>query len=198
MLAYTFLATTALSILLKDYCSLTTMRFLPPSMGDILISASIFCTLTITAIYESKYFMSALKISFLTTWIPWLPLFLKNLDIRVDIPETELSQQIVPLSLQMLMENAIKHNIVSEDHPLHIHIYKKHGQLVVSNNLQLKKQVSESIGIGLENISKRCQVLTDKLIEVMSGPDPGRQAAHPIHHINTYECQYNYDVSQCV
>lgn len=69
------------------------------------------------------------------------------------------------------MENAIKHNIVSEDHPLHIHIYAKDGQLVVSNNLQPKKQVSESIGMGLENIRRRCQMLTNKLIEVMSGPD---------------------------
>jgi hypothetical protein len=50
-------------------------------------------------------------------------------------------------------------------------VYAKDGKLVVSNNLQLKKQVSESMGIGLENIRQRSRLLTDKMVEVVTGPE---------------------------
>jgi LytS/YehU family sensor histidine kinase len=97
--------------------------------------------------------------------------FGKNLNIHVNIDESQMLQKIAPLSLQLLMENAIKHNIVSEDHPLHIHIYLENDRLVVSNNLQRKKQVTESIGLGLENVRKRSKLLTDRLVEVIAGPE---------------------------
>lgn len=92
--------------------------------------------------------------------------FGNNLDVEIDIPEEKLRQKIVPLSLQILMENAIKHNIVSSDKPLHIHVYADNGSLVLSNNLQVKKQVSESTGIGLENIRNRYKLLGDKEVKV--------------------------------
>ena len=62
---------------------------------------------------------------------------------------------IVPLSLQLLMENAIKHNIVSSERPLKIDVFAVNGTLVVSNNLQKKNQLFESTGIGLDNIRNR-------------------------------------------
>ncbi len=64
------------------------------------------------------------------------------------------------------MENAIKHNIVSMDKPLKIDVYAVNGRLVVSNNLQRKNQLTESTGMGLDNIRNRYKLLSDKLVEV--------------------------------
>ena len=89
-----------------------------------------------------------------------------NLEIEINVNEQELEHTIVPLSLQLLMENAIKHNIVSHDKPLKIEVSTKGGQLIVTNNLQKKNQIAESTGIGLNNIRNRYKLLTDKLISV--------------------------------
>ncbi len=67
-----------------------------------------------------------------------------------------------PLSLQLLMENAIKHNIVSMEHPLKISINQQEEVLIICNNLQPKRLAeSDSNGIGLANIEKRYQLLSD-------------------------------------
>jgi LytS/YehU family sensor histidine kinase len=90
-----------------------------------------------------------------------------NLDITVNVPEEKLSKRIVPLSLQILMENAIKHNIVSAEKPLKIDVFAENGKLVVSNNLQKKNQLNESTGIGLNNIRNRCRLLCNGEVEVI-------------------------------
>jgi two-component system, LytTR family, sensor kinase len=89
-----------------------------------------------------------------------------NLDITINVPEEKLKKRIVPLSLQILMENAIKHNIVSADKPLKIEVFAENGRLVVTNNLQKKNQVNESTGIGLDNIRNRCRLLGSGKVEV--------------------------------
>ncbi|MBS1512688.1 MAG: histidine kinase [Bacteroidetes bacterium] len=94
--------------------------------------------------------------------------FDRNLEVNIDIPSEKMRQHIVPLSLQILMENAIKHNIVSADKPLHIDVFTDNGSLVVSNNLQVKNQVNESTGIGLDNIRNRYKLLSEKLVHVSS------------------------------
>ncbi|HMX36859.1 MAG TPA: histidine kinase, partial [Ferruginibacter sp.] len=92
--------------------------------------------------------------------------FGNNLDVRINIPEEKMRQRIVPLSLQILMENAIKHNVVSSDKPLRIDVYTENGSLVLKNNLQVKRQISESTGIGLNNIRNRYRLLSDKEVKV--------------------------------
>ena len=94
--------------------------------------------------------------------------FDKNLEVTIDIPAEKLQKRIVPLSLQILMENAIKHNIVSADKPLHIDISAVNGSLVVSNNLQMKNQVNECTGIGLDNIRNRYRLISEKPVNVTS------------------------------
>ena len=89
-----------------------------------------------------------------------------NLDIHIDVSDEKLQQRIVPLSLQLLMENAIKHNIVSSAKPLQIKVFAENGHLMVSNNLQMKNQMIESTGIGLENIRNRYKLLGDKEVIV--------------------------------
>src|SRR5258708_2407407 len=93
-----------------------------------------------------------------------------NLDISIRVAEEKLQQKIVPLSLQILMENAIKHNSVSSSKQLKIDVYAENGKLVVSNNLQKKHSFKESTGIGLDNIRNRYKLLGDKQVDVQEGP----------------------------
>jgi len=78
-----------------------------------------------------------------------------------------LDFSLPPLSLQMLLENAIKHNVASKANPLIIDIWIEENKLIVKNNLQLKSSVSEeSTGIGLSNIRKRYELLSSEPIEI--------------------------------
>lgn len=77
---------------------------------------------------------------------------------------------IVPLALQMLVENAIKHNIVSQARPLTVTISRsEEGSICVSNNLQARNSQQESLGIGLDNIRQRYQFLSHDAIRIDSG-----------------------------
>lgn len=92
-----------------------------------------------------------------------------NLVIKLSLPEHLIEHQVVPLSLQMLLENAMKHNIVSTEKPLHIEISvgKDDQTIVVRNNLQLKHQVMDSTGTGLKNISHRYLFASGREVETI-------------------------------
>ena len=94
-----------------------------------------------------------------------------NLAINIRVEDKQLRQRIVPLSLQILMENAIKHNIVSAARPLRIEIFAEPDSLVMTNNLQRKHQPIESTGIGLDNIRNRYRLLGARLVEVEEGTE---------------------------
>ncbi len=91
--------------------------------------------------------------------------FGESLKVNLDIPKTA-NYLIIPLALQMLVENAVKHNIISRRQPLTIDIYLKDEIITVSNNLQVKKNVGESSGIGLTNIQARYQYISNKTIDI--------------------------------
>ena len=74
--------------------------------------------------------------------------------------------KVVPLALQLLLENCIKHNEVSETKPLQIKISVHNGALVVANNLQKKDVLSGRKGVGLENIVNRYGILTNRKVIV--------------------------------
>lgn len=88
-----------------------------------------------------------------------------NLNVDLNVQKSD-SEYILPLSLQILMENAIKHNIVSADDPLHIKVFKSEGYLVVENELKRKTSMESGTGIGLENIKLRYQYLTDRHVKI--------------------------------
>jgi len=94
-------------------------------------------------------------------------------NLRVDIHGLNgvSESAIVPLSLQILFENAIKHNIISTQNPLTVELFAENGRLVVRNNLQRKKQVMDSTGVGLENIRARYRMLTEQAVEVIVSRD---------------------------
>ena len=88
--------------------------------------------------------------------------------LMLEIELDGIQTLVAPLVLQMLVENAIKHNVVSEEDPLHIRIFRQDGYIVVENDLQRKSVlVDDSPGLGLDNIVRRYEFLSDKKVEVI-------------------------------
>lgn len=88
--------------------------------------------------------------------------------LKVDLQLDGMNTQVAPLVLQMLVENAIKHNVISNEQPLTIKIYGDKGNIIVENNIQKKNVLPEdSKGIGLENIKRRYGFLSTSGIEVV-------------------------------
>jgi len=93
--------------------------------------------------------------------------FEENLNYKVDVPNCK-GCFLPPLSLQLLLENAIKHNIASQENPLYISILQKGDELWVSNSFQPKTSQNEpSTGVGLENIKSRYRLLSDRAPEIV-------------------------------
>lgn len=86
--------------------------------------------------------------------------------LEVILTEETLGSFIPPMTMQMLMENAVKHNIISKENPLNIKIYSEPGWIWVENTFQPKRQAETSTGIGLDNISKRYRLLAQKEIRI--------------------------------
>jgi LytS/YehU family sensor histidine kinase len=73
---------------------------------------------------------------------------------------------VAPAVLQMLIENAIKHNVVSKKNPLHIKVVVDHGWITVSNSLREKEVKETSTQVGLKNISARYGFLSDQPVKI--------------------------------
>lgn len=105
--------------------------------------------------------------------------YMKLLEIRFENSifyeaQTDYSNEearIVPLSLQLLLENTIKHNVVSEKRPLKIRIYEEDGYLVVENNFQKKEVLPGRKGVGLQNIVNRYGIVTQREVRIEETPD---------------------------
>lgn len=95
--------------------------------------------------------------------------FSDGLFVSVDIPSTYENFYIIPASLQMLIENAIKHNVISKNKPLHIDVHVNgDNTVVVSNNLQPRETAVPSTRIGLNNIIKRYWLVSGRHVNVNS------------------------------
>ncbi|MDO1446470.1 histidine kinase [Rhodocytophaga aerolata] len=88
--------------------------------------------------------------------------FYNQVVLDVQVPET--SFYILPMSIQLLVENAVKHNRISQHHPLILRIYCTDTVLWVENSLYLKEVKEESTGIGLKNLEARYKYVTGKPI----------------------------------
>jgi len=107
------------------------------------------------------------ELNFARTYVRLLKMRFED-SIVFDIPEqaADPETKIVPLSLQLLLENAVKHNVVTSSRPLHIKVSEKEGNLVIQNNLQEKQVVKKSSGVGLQNIKQRYGILTDRQVQI--------------------------------
>ena len=93
--------------------------------------------------------------------------FEHSLQVSINIDGQYLNHMLPPLSVQLLLENAIKHNSISPERPLIISLSTDDSPaLVVSNKLQLKKTPEEGTGTGLANISERYKLLVNKSIQI--------------------------------
>lgn len=88
----------------------------------------------------------------------------QGLSIHTKVSDNALGKGIVMITLQMLIDNAIKHNIVQASMPLRIVIWDEGDNLLVHNNMQLRKQIETSNGKGLEQLKQLYSFLTDKKI----------------------------------
>lgn len=93
--------------------------------------------------------------------------FEQNLTVDMEIDPKLDESMIPPLTLQMLVENATKHNVISKKRPLNVKIYSDDEYIVVSNNIQKKEIKSYSSKLGLTNISSRFGFLTDRKVEII-------------------------------
>jgi two-component system, LytTR family, sensor kinase len=96
--------------------------------------------------------------------------FGESLKCHIDV---NFNGQIAPLTLQMLVENALKHNEISKAHPLSIDVFLAENKeyIVVKNNLQKKNNVADSTGVGLENIKSGYKFLSDKEVIINQDND---------------------------
>ena len=89
------------------------------------------------------------------------------LQVHIQVPNDLLSRNIVPLSLQILIENSIKHNVISPADPLHIYIHNDGEEiLTVENNVQPKLSIEKNTGKGLQNINDRYLLVSGKQIDI--------------------------------
>jgi LytS/YehU family sensor histidine kinase len=86
-----------------------------------------------------------------------------KMQITIDVQQQYEPYQVPPMALQILVENAVKHNIASHSKPLQVRIFvDATGQLVVENNLQKRNDPVTSTGIGLQNLNQRCKYLSNQ------------------------------------
>src|SRR5690606_34770151 len=103
----------------------------------------------------AKLYVSLLKMRFEDAII---------INFQTDIDMNDF--RIVPLSLQLLLENAIKHNIISDQKPLQIDIFKEDNNLLVQNSYQKKQTFENYSGIGLQNIIQRYHLVSNLDINI--------------------------------
>ena len=110
------------------------------------------------------------EIKFAKTYLNLLEMRFENsLHVKIDENISKIEAKIIPLSLQLLLENAIKHNRISEKNPLTIKIFLEDKYLVIKNNLQPKVESEhpKRNGIGLENIKLRYKMFTEEECKIV-------------------------------
>ncbi len=95
-----------------------------------------------------------------------------KIDLKVNIKDPE-NYEILPISLQLLVENAFKHNAATREDPLKIELNLNESErtITVSNNIKPKTKISESSKLGLNNLSERNKLITGREIEIHQTPE---------------------------
>ena len=110
-----------------------------------------------------------------------------KLQVKIEVQPEYLYHRLPPMALQILGENAVKHNIVSNSKPLQIHIYAHNeDQLTVSNNLQKRKITEPGTNLGLYNLNQRCKYLSNRDLLIEQGP-ARFSVTVPLIPVNKYE-----------
>lgn len=135
------------------------------------------------------------ELAFAKTYMNLLKMRFEN-SLFYEMPTTAISAEakVVPLSLQLLLENTVKHNVVSEQRPLHIRIYVEGDYLAVQNDYQKKEVLQERQGVGLQNIVNRYGIITNRKVLIAQN-EQTFTVKIPIltKQITVMETQYSYD-----
>lgn len=110
--------------------------------------------------------------------------FEENISFEINLSKEALNSWMPPLTFQLLVENCVKHNIISHNKPLRIELFDEGDRIILRNNLQLKRSIEASTHIGLENLKQRYVIMTDTRIEI-SKNEPYFSVALPIMAMNT-------------
>ncbi len=141
---------------------------------------------TILEVRDEKLITLSKELEALDSYIYLLKTrFQGKIEIKNNIPDAYLSEFVLPISLQILIENAVKHNVVSKTKPLYIDIYVEDNFLIVKNNLQRKNQKFVSTRIGLTNITSRYQFMTDRKVMVEETMDYFKVSLPIINNVKT-------------
>jgi sensor histidine kinase YesM len=107
------------------------------------------------------------ELSFAKTYMNLLKMRFEN-SLFYELPENVLNPEakVVPLSLQLLLENTVKHNVASEQKPLHIRIFVDGDYLAIENVFQKKEVLNDRQGVGLQNIVSRYAIITNRKVLV--------------------------------
>ncbi|ANI88617.1 hypothetical protein A9P82_04535 [Arachidicoccus ginsenosidimutans] len=109
----------------------------------------------------------AKELSFITSYLYIIKIRMGNaIDINIDIEEKLMQTNIPPLTLQLLLENAIKHNVAAINKPLQIRIYNNESHIIICNSLSPKTAQHYSTGVGLDNLMSRYQLLFSRNIVI--------------------------------
>ncbi|TYP99348.1 histidine kinase [Tenacibaculum adriaticum] len=107
------------------------------------------------------------ELQFAKTYMELLQMrFEDALEFKVPTSVSNSELKIVPLSLQLLLENAVKHNVVSSSKPLKISIYEENGFLKIKNNVNPKEAIGKSTKVGLQNIADRYGLISTENVKI--------------------------------
>lgn len=116
---------------------------------------------------ESSSVSLQTELNFIQQYIALLQTrFSTALGIRIDVSAENYDRCVVPVTLQILIENAIKHNVLDHERPLFIDVFTNGDYLIVSNNLQLRSNVETSNKQGLQNMKSLYEFLTTRPVIV--------------------------------
>ncbi len=133
-------------------------------------------TLKLSDIYQYVLSRKDKKLVPLKDEIDFAKKYLELLKMRFEngllyiLPDAVPEGKIPPLSLQLLLENAVKHNKISDQKPLKINISIQNNRLVITNNLNPKQKKDESFQIGLNSLTERYKLLNLQ-VEIIQNPD---------------------------
>ncbi|MBP1645396.1 MAG: histidine kinase [Bacteroidetes bacterium] len=94
--------------------------------------------------------------------------FNDGFSLNFNLKEEDVKKKILLMSLQLLVENAVKHNITCNQTPLIINIFSENNSIVVSNTKNIRSKDVISTGIGLDNLNQRYKIVANKEIEIIN------------------------------
>lgn len=131
----------------------------------------------LASIYEATIELSEKDLVFLKDELKYIKAYTNlleerfgnNLNFKIEVDDSDKLKKLIPLSIQLAVENAVKHNIITKKRPLNINIQSQDDYLIITNNLQIKLSEETNYGLGLKNIKKRYALLTKRRVVIEKG-----------------------------